>query len=84
VLVPWLDVLHLHPGGTVQLYGILDVFAPLPYLLDSDPGLFEHLAHGRVVGKLVFLYMLGIHTRPRFHFRARICDEQTRIEVTLA
>src|SRR5919107_58043 len=41
VLVPWTDILQLHPGGAVELDGVIDVFAPLPHQLDLDAGLHE-------------------------------------------
>jgi len=57
VLVSGTDVLQLHPGGAVELDGILDVLTPLPCQLDLEARLLEDLAHGRVIGKLVSFYV---------------------------
>ena len=44
VLVPWTDVIQLHPSGTVQLDGVLDVLASLPHQPYSYAGFLKDLA----------------------------------------
>jgi hypothetical protein len=56
MLVPWTDVLELHPRGTMELYGVFDVLALLADKLYPQAGLLEDLADG-IVGKIVFFYM---------------------------
>jgi hypothetical protein len=51
------DVLELHPGGTVKLHGIFDVFALFADQLHVQAGLLEDLAHGRVIRKFTLFYM---------------------------
>ncbi len=63
MLVPGADILELHPRGTVELHGLFDVLALFSDQLHAQASLFEDLAHGRVVGYLVPLYMiLNLHT----------------------
>ncbi len=57
VLVVGPDVLQLDTGGAVELNGVLDILPPLPDELDLHAGLLQDLAHGRLVGKLVSLYV---------------------------
>ena len=48
MLVPWTDVLELHPRGTMELYGVFDVLALLADNLYPQAGLLEDLADGIV------------------------------------
>ena len=50
MLVPRLDVLQLHPRGTVQLDGVGDILAPLAHQPYSYAGLLQDLTHGGLVG----------------------------------
>ena len=53
VLVAGPDVLELHPGGPMELDGVLYILALLPHELDLDTRLLYNLAHRRLVGKLI-------------------------------
>src|SRR5215213_384256 len=57
VLVAGPDVLELHPCGPVELDGVLYILALLPHELDLDTRLLHNLAHSRLVGKFIWLYM---------------------------
>ena len=57
VLVAGPDVLELHPGGPVELDGILYILALLPHELDLDTRLLYNLAHRRLVRKFISFYM---------------------------
>ena len=57
VLMTGPDVLELHPGGPMELDGVLYILALLPHELDLDTRLFYNLAHRRLVWKLISFYM---------------------------
>jgi hypothetical protein len=57
------NVLELHPRGTVELHRFFDVFTLFANQFHVQAGLFEYLAHGRVVWDLVPIYViLNLHT----------------------
>jgi hypothetical protein len=57
VLMPWSDVLELHPRGPVELHGLQNILALVAHKLHPQARLLEDVAYGRVIGELVLFYV---------------------------